>query len=377
MKVLMISTDRRIFEEGSSARSRMIAYGGLVEELHIIVYSTKKDSLVSEKLSENTTIYPTNVGNKFFSPQKAFGIAQDILKNKDDSWVISTQDPFETGIVGVKVSRRYSIPLQVQVHTDFLSPHFVGGSVLNRIRVHLARKTLPHAACIRVVSRRIKESIEVKYRLSVTPVVLPIFIDITAMRDAKQKFDIHDGYPKFDTIVLMNSRLEREKNIPLALRAFKKVVEKYPNTGLVIVGEGRKRVELEKQVNVLGIKDNVVFEGWKNEVASYYKTADVFLNTSNYEGYGMTLIESAEARCPIITTNVGVVGDILNESNASVCSVGDEECITEKMMSFIENKEMHTSLAEKAFIDTQTTLPKSQAIYLEKYTESLSRCFTK
>lgn len=374
----MISTDRKIFESESNVRSRIISYGELVDELHIVVFANKKSNFDKEYISDNTIVYPTNSFNRWFYIRGAIRLGKKVLeKYPKDEWIISTQDPFESGLVGRKLSKKFKKPLQVQIHTDFLSTHFKEESFLNKMRVRIAKKVLNSATCIRVVSKRIKQSIEIKYKLAVTPVILPIFTDITMIRDKESRFDLRAMYPRFSFIVLMNSRLESEKNVEMAIKAFAKVLKKRPKAGLVIVGDGSRKNDLIDLARSLGIMNSVVFEGWQNDVISYYKTADLFLNTSNYEGYAMTLIEAAEARCPIVTTNVGVVGDVLNESNVFVCSVGDEKCIENKIVSAVNNEDMLKNLADKAFIDTQTTLLKSKAVYLEKYKESFNVCLKK
>jgi len=50
MKVLMISTDRNIFMEGTEVRERMVKYGRLTEELHIIVFSKSSSDLQLQKI---------------------------------------------------------------------------------------------------------------------------------------------------------------------------------------------------------------------------------------------------------------------------------------------------------------------------------------
>ena len=54
MKVLMISTDRKIFEDGRGARSRMIEYGALVRELHIVVFVAKEIKIRIGNLKSQT-----------------------------------------------------------------------------------------------------------------------------------------------------------------------------------------------------------------------------------------------------------------------------------------------------------------------------------
>ena len=84
----------------------------------------------------------------------------------------------------------------------------------------------------------------------------------------------------------MSSRLERVKNIPLAIEAFKKVVEQEKNTGLIILGDGTEKKPLIKLVKNLDLEKNIIFEGWQENVLQYLKSADLFLNTSNHEGCG-------------------------------------------------------------------------------------------
>src|SRR3989344_7606147 len=98
MKVLMISTDRKIFEDGSAVRARMIEYGKLFDELHIVVF-TKRNLNVKIQISKNVFAYPTNSLSRFLYIFDAIKIGASIIKNcklKIENCVITTQDPFET-----------------------------------------------------------------------------------------------------------------------------------------------------------------------------------------------------------------------------------------------------------------------------------------
>ena len=120
--------------------------------------------------------------------------------------------------------------------------------------------------------------------------------------------------------------------------AFKDIIRTHPRVGLVILGDGFEKHMLGQIVSNNGLHGNVVFAGWSDDIVSYYKTADLFLLTSDYEGYGMTLIEAAAAGCPIVTTDVGAVGEIITKDNALVCPVGDKECLAKQIRLAIENK---------------------------------------
>jgi glycosyltransferase involved in cell wall biosynthesis len=278
--------------------------------------------------------------------------------------LITTQDPSETGIVGLMLSRYLKVKLHVQVHTDFLSPYFVKEGLLNFLRVKTAGYVLPKADAIRVVSSRIKKSLK-KYELKTEPVVLPILVEL---RSSKTELNLHAKYPGLKFILLTVSRLEKEKNISLAIEVAKALGQDF---GLVIVGDGNLKKKLEKQAKGY----NIFFEGWQNDLVPYYKTADCYLNTSNYEGYGLSLVEAVSNGLPVVSTDVGVSGDILvHKANSLICPVGDRKCLIESVASL--NKELLSK-----FRDSNKKISKELSIgwydYLEKYRKSWLKAFEK
>lgn len=383
MKVLMISTDRKTFEKNSAVSQRMSEYGSLVRELHIIVFTQEKLKIedLKLKIGANVWLYATNSKSKWHYVGDAIRIGKQILHGNHSletkQWLVTAQDPFETGLVGWRIARTFRLPLQLQVHTDIFSPHFVEHSVFNKVRVRIARFLLPQTAGVRVVSGRITRSLISRCRLPFTKIcVLPIFVDVRAIAEMGPKKDLHALYPRFDFIILIASRLAPEKNIPLALSAFKDIARTHSKAGLVIAGEGTEKHALGAFVSKYNLHDNVVFTEWDDNLISYYKTADLFLLTSNYEGYGMTLIEAAAAGCPIVTTDVGAVGEIITKDNALVCPVGDKECLIKQIRLAIENKGMREKLAQNALEAVLRGTPRTKEQYLEQYKKCLERCFS-
>jgi glycosyltransferase involved in cell wall biosynthesis len=89
------------------------------------------------------------------------------------------------------------------------------------------------------------------------------------------------------------------------------VIVDMPQAGLIIVGSGSEADRLTSLVKKHGLEKSVMFEPWADQgtLYSYYKTADLFLVTSLFEGYGMTLVEAHAAGCKIVSTDVGVAGE--------------------------------------------------------------------
>jgi len=160
MRVLMISTDRKLFENGSSVSKRMIEYGSLFEELHVVVFSLKKLGFSTIKLSENVTIYSTEALTKLDYVLNAVSIGKNIVSKINGKWIISSQDPFETGLVGLLLKKKTKFPLQLQMHGDFWSPYYEEESFMNKMRLKIAKLVIPKADCIRVVSERIKKGVK-------------------------------------------------------------------------------------------------------------------------------------------------------------------------------------------------------------------------
>ncbi len=347
VKVLMIGSDRNIFKEHSEARRRIAEYGTLVEELHIVVLSTRirnqESGIRNEKISLNVRVYPTNSISRWLYLFDAYRIAKKIIHNSSflihDS-LITCQDPFECGFAGWCAARKFGISLQLQIHTDFLSPYFSSESLLNKIRIRIARFIIPRATRIRVVSERIKKSLVSRFTLHASRIdVLPIFTDTEKIKNAPVRIDLRKKYPQFDFIALMASRFTKEKNIPLAISAMAEVVKKYPRAGLIIVGDGPEKKNYESGIRNYELEDNIIIENWTDDLASYYKTADVFLITSDYEGYGRTAVEALAAGLPVVMTDVGIAGEfIINGENGLVVPVGDAHALADAIGRIISGE---------------------------------------
>ncbi len=333
MKVLIINLDKAIFEPGSKSLDRLKEYAGFCERLSVIVLTRK---FFEPIVLGNLTIYATGSCCRATYSFDVLRLVKKIMKEEKHDLVM-TQDPFDTGHLGWLIKRRYKIPWQCQIHGDFLSPYFWRESLSNKIRVLAAKFLLPEADGLRVASQRIKNSLQTKnYKLKTDPVVLPIFVDLEKFKNAPVKIDLRQKYPQFDFIILMASRLSEEKNIGLAIKAMVEVVKKYPKTGIIIVGSGSEKNNLKFKIENLKLKDNIILEPWSDDLVSYYKTADLFLLTSNYEGWGMTVVEAMACGCPAVMTDVGCAGElVVNGESGLVAPVGDQAALVSAINKLI------------------------------------------
>jgi len=295
----MISRDTKVLDPSSEVAGRMIKYGGLVDRLDIVVFSSSLRQSI--RLSPRLVIYPAN----FFS---VLSVSSRVL-NDSGSNLVTTQDPFWAGLVGVLLRKKSNLRLEMQVHTDFLSPYFNG--FRNYVYKKMALWILGRADCVRVVSRRIKNSLEMinlKLKISMLPIYTPL--------PKTTNENIRGKYNQYDFIILMVSRLSKEKNIGLAIDAMAEIVKEFPKTLLLIVGDGPEAGSLKFKVQSSKLEKNVIFAGWKDALGDYYKSADLYLLTSDFEGWGRTVIEAAYMGVPVVMSHVGLAGEVIEHGKS-------------------------------------------------------------
>lgn len=86
-------------------------------------------------------------------------------------------------------------------------------------------------------------------------------------------------------------------------RSFRKVIDKYPEARLFILGEGPLKEELENLVKKLDLENNVYLLGNRENVFPYLKNSDCFVFSSLWEGFPMTIMEALCLNLPIISTD--------------------------------------------------------------------------
>lgn len=119
------------------------------------------------------------------------------------------------------------------------------------------------------------------------------------------------GLTKHDFVILMVARLEAVKGHQLAFQALKQLVKFYKKTHLMLIGDGSLKNSLQQNALSLNIENNVHFLGYRNDVDYFYKVADVTLLTSLSESFPLVLLESARAKTPVISTDVGCVRKLI------------------------------------------------------------------
>lgn len=378
MRALFISNDPNIFDATSESRARMRTYAAAIGELHIVSPAART---ICDEEEGNLHLHPVH-GWKLFRVQALTKRARTLIFERSIE-VVSAQDPFEQGLAAFRAVQGTDAKLHIQVHTDFLSPWFIRSGnwrspqvrmpLLNRYRRQIADHVLPKADGIRVVSERIKTSLIERYGSHIAnPSVIPVAVNASVPEPV-----LLPSHPSFTFSLITVGRLEPEKRIEDILAALALLANHYPMVGLIVVGEGRERRRLERMAKSLGLAEKVIFLGNRPDARALMARAQAFIQASAYEGYGRTLIEAALAKVPIITTDVGIVGEVFKGyEEVLAVPVADPTALSLAIVGLIEDNAVRQELpmraeaAARAHLASVGDLPTCMTANLQ---ETLSR----
>jgi glycosyltransferase involved in cell wall biosynthesis len=155
-------------------------------------------------------------------------------------------------------------------------------------------------------------------------------------------------------IVTYAGRLVSYKGLPLLLRVWRDVHERYGASCLMLVGAGSLDMhncerELKTFVHENGLDDGVRFAGSVHNVHEYLQISDVFVLPSEREAFGIVLIEAMACGLPIIATNVGGIADIItNDSSGLLIEANNFRQLQSSLDRLFNDADMRTALGAAA-----------------------------
>lgn len=165
-------------------------------------------------------------------------------------------------------------------------------------------------------------------------------------------------HPWFAThpVLVAMGRLEPQKNYPMMLRAFAAVAATHPDARLVVLGDGGERTSLEGTAEQLGVGNAVAFVGVQANPFGFISNARGFLMSSDFEGFGMALVEAMAVGTPVISTDCPHgPAEILDSGRyGQLVPVGDERQLTVAIRSLLDHPDRHVEIAASAREHTAT-----------------------
>ncbi|HUH75456.1 MAG TPA: glycosyltransferase family 4 protein [Chitinophagales bacterium] len=214
---------------------------------------------------------------------------------------------------------------------------------------------------------------------------------IVAMKLAKEKdIDvIHYGFDYDDVTYDSNTelykrgnpqiniigRLDPVKGHTFAFQALPKIIQKFPNVKLTIIGSGGIEADLKKEVAERGLENNVEFMGFQTKIHDFLKNSDVTLIPSFAEGFCAVVLESNFNHTPVVCFDVPALNEIVdNEQTGVVVPKFDTDILADKIIKILDNKEYSKKLTDNAYhkLKTYFTMDRMLKDTIHTYEQVLS-----
>lgn len=176
-------------------------------------------------------------------------------------------------------------------------------------------------------------------------ILIPNGIDLAGIRAACQ------SAPKDSGRILFVGRLESMKGVDTLLQAFSLLISRYaphPSVHLRIIGDGSKRVTLEKLAQTLEIDHRIRFTGYisGSELFTEYAKAEIFVGLSRSEAMGNVFLEAQAAGCCVLATRVGGIPDIVHDLQTGLLiPVDDAEAAALELKRVLTDASLRASLS--------------------------------
>lgn len=180
------------------------------------------------------------------------------------------------------------------------------------------------------------------------------------------------GIPQENFVIGTIGRITRQKNYPLFVSMAETLLKRNSHLHFIVVGNGELRPQTERMIEERGLRNRFTLTGARNDIADVLKAFDLFILTSNWEGFPNVLLEAMCGRVPVIATAVGGVAELVQDgANGLLVEPGDLEGLVRAVETLVSDTERRTRLGDagRRSIENHYTLghmaERTAAIYEE------------
>jgi len=174
-------------------------------------------------------------------------------------------------------------------------------------------------------------------------------------------------------ILFVAARLHPMKGINYLLDAMPAILEKHPQTILLLAGDGNERERLQTQADALGITGHVRFLGWRNDVLRLLALADIVVQPSEWETFGLTLVEAMALGKPCVATAVGGMPEVVEDGvTGLIVPKRDVAALTRAIVALLDDPARARQFGQNGrkrvqdLFQLETMIQQTQALYQER-----------
>ncbi len=316
------------------------------KNLNVSLLCYPDSELFNEAIRQKLNVI-TSTGDKYFHPIEIIKLIKHLKKNKFD--IIHSHASSDLWlIVPALRTAKIQTPLFFTKHVgSFINKKDILHNYLyNRVNIAFAISSVIKNNLLETTSLN-ESKIKILHNGVDTKFFDPALVN---PKEVRKEFNIYGS----DIVIGMIARITWGKGYEELLKAAGSLVNEYKNLKFLLVGKASRGEEdyAEKIQNLsgqLGLKDKVIFTGYRKDTRNLISAMDIFAFPSHSEAFGIALIEAMSMAKPSVCSNSDGILDIAVEGKTSLLfKRKDENDLKEKLKILIDSEQMRTKLGKAA-----------------------------
>ena len=261
----------------------------------------------------------------------------------------------KAGTIGRIAAIKCGVPVIVHTfHGHVFHSYFnpFTSRIFMEIEKYLARRSSAIVAISEIQKQELVHEFKIASEDKVK--VIPLGFDLSRFRENQEKNrkNFRDKYNLTDEVAIgIVGRLVPIKNHDMFLSALKIVKrEAQKKFKAFIIGDGQNRTHLEKLVEEFGLQNDVIFTSWIKNIEKPMAGLDIIALTSLNEGTPVSLIEAQAADKPVVSTDVGGIGNVVLKDITGLLSPADNiELFAKNLLKLINYEDYRVEMGHKGW----------------------------
>jgi glycosyltransferase involved in cell wall biosynthesis len=352
IRLLFISRDTELLNQTTQSLDGYLNLSDVFDEVHIVILQpgirTRNPVL---RVAPNVWLYVASATHWWWTPYVALELINShmVFAGGFRPDLIVARDPYESALIAAIAGKRYERATQLHVLSDFTNPEVLKKEGHSWVRRLLLKYTVPKFLSIRTATDSLTRVLKLRFPTIPDIATLPRFHNYFKQPGEAPLPSIKDTYRQFSFIMLRN-----------------------PRVGLIVIGEGPARSEFMKRAEILGIKNQVVFEKRVDMIRRYYETADVLVVPDSTSESDEVAMQGAATGTPMIMTPTPLRSDLfVDGESVFFYEPNNTTDMVVKLNRLLNDNGLRKYFSDAVMLVAETRLHEDPAVYRQAYRDSV------